>query len=588
MRKGSVAAWCSAALLLTACSQTGTPPGVAGASARANPATSTASGAPAHSVVTSLAVALPAAQGTSPSAGASLATSGGAAGARPAPSTSVANATASTAPHTATTEAPSSSTASTTASAVTTVAEARAVSASPPAWNGAQVAVQSGTTLALALPAPTAADAGKQPIITIPNMPSPTVSLLPGGATALRAPIPARASGVYTLTARWPDGQEGQIRLTVGATVTLAGGLGNPDDLAIAPDGSVLYTDLTSNTVGQIPADGSRRILIAGLNVPEGLAVTGAKTLLLADQGTDRVFQWTAPGSLRLLHQLSPAPGSDGIDGLSASIIGGQLTALLPDSPNGRLLLLPLNTLTPTTFVGRWQRPTDALIANGQLYVVDEYGGRLWRGPVQGPLQPVGPAMTLPDDVAVDPNGVAFVNDLGQGATGGRIERIGPNGQGTALLTGLNDPQGIDLDGVGNLIFTESGASRIAADIQSCLPILLGGANITLKAGAPPQALPLGTDCAAGKPSFALAPGALWPAPSSTTWPTGSIATLTLPNGARASLDGAGAILLLQPPQSGAGGTSTLAVQMRIGQQTVARQVVVTVSHSPRRRASQM
>jgi len=326
-------------------------------------------------------------------------------------------------------------------------------------------------------------------------------------------------------------------------------------------------------------ADGTRRALISGLNVPEGMAVTGADGLLLADQGTDRVLQWTATGGLRSLWQLTPVAGVDGIDGLSAAMIGGQLTALLPDSANGGLLLLPLATLAATAFPGRWQRPTDAVVRGGQVYLVAEYGSRLWRGPLQGPLQPIGPVMTYPDDVVVDGGGVAYVNTLGNGATGGDIERIDAAGQGSAVLTGLNDPQGLDLDGAGNLVLAEGGTGRISVDVRSCLPFMVGGANATLKVGGPVQAISLGTDCVAGQPSFSLAPGARWPAPAGTIWPAGNATTLTLDNGARAALDTASgaALLLLQPPAQGNGGTATVSVQMHLGQQVVPEQVQVTV-----------
>jgi len=448
------------------------------------------------------------------------------------------------------------------------------------AWNGAQVRLQAGTSLTLALPAPTSADLGSLPTATAGGLPAPAVALLPDGDAALTLTVPPGASGSYALNVSWPDGQQGSLQLVIGATVTRAGNLGSPDDLIVAPDGSVLYTDLAGNTVGQILADGTRRTLISGLNVPEGLAVTGADTLVLADQGTDRVLQWTASGGLRSLWQLTPVPGVDGIDGLSTAVIAGRLTALLPDSANGRLLLLQLDTLAATAFPGSWQRPTDAVVSGGQVYLVAEYGSRLWRGPLQGPLQPVGPAMTYPDDVVVDAGGVAYVNTLGQGATGGSIERIDAAGQGSAVLTGLNDPQGLDLDGAGNLVLAEGGAGRIAVDVRSCLPLMLGGAGVTLKVGGPAQAISLGTDCVAGQPSFSLAPGARWPAPPGTVWPAGNLTTLTLDNGARAALESVSgaALLLLQPPAQGSSGTATVAVQMHLGQQVVSEQVLVTVA----------
>jgi hypothetical protein len=108
---------------------------------------------------------------------------------------------------------------------------------------------------------------------------------------------------------------------------------------------------------------------------------------------------------------------------------------------------------------------------------------------------------------------------------------------------------------------------------------MVGGANATLKVGGPVQAISLGTDCVAGQPSFSLAPGARWPAPAGTIWPAGNATTLTLDNGARAALDTASgaALLLLQPPAQGNGGTATVSVQMHLGQQVVPEQVQVTV-----------
>lgn len=447
-------------------------------------------------------------------------------------------------------------------------------------WDGRQLALQAGTTVTLAVPAPSAEDLGSLPAVSSGGLPAPTVALLPDGDSVLTMAIPATATGAYTLATRWSDGQQGSLQLAVGPTITLTAGIGNPDDVATAPDGSVLYTDLTTNTVGQVLTGGSRRTLISGLNVPEGLAVTAANALLVAEQGTNRVLQWTAPSSLQVLTQFAVVRGVDGIDGLSATRIGGRLTALLPNSATGQLLLLPLGTSTASTFPGRWQRPTDAVVSNGTLYVVDENGGRLWRGALSGPLRAFGPALTLPDDVVVAGDGGAYVNTLGQGAAGGGIVRIDANGRSSSMLTGLNDPQGIDLDGAGNLLFTESGAGRLAVDVRSCRPLLLGSAGLDLSVGGSVQVLALGTDCSAGQPSFALAPGTQWPAPAGTTWPASSDTAVTLANGARAALvAGRGAaLLLLQPPAGGQGGVATLSVQMRLGQRVLSQQIPVTVS----------
>ncbi len=451
-------------------------------------------------------------------------------------------------------------------------------------WSGARIEVQASTTLTLSLPAPTAADSGHLPTVTVAGLPAPHLLLLPDGAVRATLTIPSSARGMHTLVAHWSGGQQGILQLMIGNTALVAAGLGEPDDLTLAPDGSILYTDLKTNTVGQLLADGSVGTLIRGLNIPEGLAVTASDSLLIADQGTNRVLRWSPTAALHVLLQLPGRSGVDGIDGLGTTVLGGRQTALLPDSATGRMLLLSLDTGTLSAVAGSWQRPTDATMSGGQLYLVDEYGGRLWRGPVAGPLQPVGPALDLPDDVAVAADGTAFVNDLGQGSTGGNITQISPTGSWTLLLGGLTDPQGLALDGAGNLILAESGAGSISAAIRTCLPLLLGAAHLTLKVGGPAMDLPLASDCASAtaSPTFSLAPGAEWPAQAGTSWPTGNATTLHLANGAIATVQAAGqgssAVLEVVPPSSGSGGTTTVAAQMHVGQQVVARQITVTVN----------
>jgi hypothetical protein len=451
------------------------------------------------------------------------------------------------------------------------------------AWDGATLALQAGTTLALALPPPSASGNARLPTISADGLPALTSALLPDGSVAITLPIPAKALGQHTLLVRWPDGSGGSLSLTIGAAASLATGLGTPDDVAVAPDGSVLYGNLKDNTVDQLLADNTRRVLVSHLTIPEGLAVTGPASLLIADQGSNRVLEWTAPAGLRTLLQLAARRGVEGIDGLASAVVDGQAVALLPDSANGRMLLLRLDTLATVPVPGSWKRPTDAVVRNGLLYLVDEYGGRLWRGPLQGPLQPLGPVLDLPDDVAVTADGTSFVNDLGRGTTGGRVTQINSNGGGATLLSGLNDPQGMALDGGDNLILTESGNGRLSALVRSCLPLLLGAAQQTLQVGGPAQVVPIGSDCSVGTPppSFSLAVGARWPAPAGTTWdavPGASL--LTLPNGVVAHVQasaGGAAVLTVRPPVNGPAATATLAVQMRVGGRSVARQIVVTV-----------
>lgn len=451
-----------------------------------------------------------------------------------------------------------------------------------PNWDGTQLAAQAGTTLSLVLPAPATTTAGHVPSVSAAGLPAPTVALLADGGFAVTLPIPATARGTHLLLAKWTDGSQASLTLVVGASMTLSTGLGTPDDLTVAPDGSLLYTNLKDNTVNQLLDDTTRLVLVSGLNIPEGLAVTGAASLLIADQGSTRVLQWTAPTGLRTLVQLAVRRGVDGIDGLGVASLDGRPIALLPDSANGRMLLLYLDTAVTVPVPGNWQRPTAAIARNGLLYMVDEYGGRLWRGPLPGQLQPLGPTLNLPDDVVVAADGTIFVNQLGQGRSGGSVVQVNPDGSSTLLLSGLNDPQGLALDAADNLMLAESGNGRISADVRSCLPVLIGSAALSLQVGGPARAISLGSECTAGvtPPTFSLALGARWPSAGTTWSASGSASMLTLPNGVTAQLQAAtngSAVLELRPPPTGPATVTTLAVQLHVGTAIVPRQFVVTL-----------
>lgn len=404
------------------------------------------------------------------------------------------------------------------------------------------------------------------------------------GGVALTITLPAETSlGSHRLVVRWADGQAQALTLDAAATITRGTNLGEPDDVTVAPDGSLLYSNLKANSVDQLLPDGSVQRLVSGLNIPEGLAVTGPDRLVLAEQGTNRVLSWQAGGALRRLLQLPTRAGVDGIDGLDVTTSDGQRTGLIPDSANGRLYLLNLATLATTAVPGRWQRPTDATVYAGRLYLVDEYGGRLWRGPLAGPLQPLGPALRLPDDVVVTADGTVYINELASGANGS-IMRVDPNGSGERILTGLSDPQGLALDAAENLVLTESGRGRIATMVRSCAPLLLGPADLRLHAGGPSLVMPIGSDCAPGMaaPTLALALGARWPAASlSPSWSAAAGATtVDLPNGVRASVrPGAGsALLYLQPPaQAASAADATLAVLVQTGGRSIPLQLRLTV-----------
>lgn len=102
-------------------------------------------------------------------------------------------------------------------------------------------------------------------------------------------------------------------------------------------------------------------------------------------------------------------------------------------------------------------RPVGADVdVRGSVYVADE-GGTVWRITTSPPAQGRVARLRVPDDVLVDRDGSLVVNTLGDGM----VHAVSPDGSVTTLLSGLRNPQGIALDGAGNLYVTEFDAGRI-------------------------------------------------------------------------------------------------------------------------------
>jgi len=109
---------------------------------------------------------------------------------------------------------------------------------------------------------------------------------------------------------------------------------------------------------------------------------------------------------------------------------------------------------------------------NGRILVADE-GGALW---TLDPARRRFATLPTPDDVVVGRAGHIFVNTLGDNA----IHELDAQGQQLSMMSGLNQPQGIALDGADNLYYTESGRGRIGRVVRS---FVLDPPKVTRTAG---------------------------------------------------------------------------------------------------------
>src|SRR5260221_6131601 len=74
--------------------------------------------------------------------------------------------------------------------------------------------------------------------------------------------------------------------------VVLADNLPEPDDLVLAPDGSVYMSDVTEGTIKQYTQAGELKLILSGLSAPEGMAFAPDGSLIIAEQGKNRLIRY--------------------------------------------------------------------------------------------------------------------------------------------------------------------------------------------------------------------------------------------------------------------------------------------------------
>ena len=226
-----------------------------------------------------------------------------------------------------------------------------------------------------------------------------------------------------------------------------------PDDLVLAPDGSIYISDVTEGTVKQYTPEGQLNQILSGLSAPEGMAFLPDGSMVIAEQGTNRLVRYDLQSkTLMPFLDLPNNTNNLGVDG----IIFNGTNLIIPDSPNGTVLEVSADGKIVRQLASGLVRPTGAWTEpDGNLLIADEYGNAVFRLQRDGALEKVAD-FSIPDDVIADANGNIFVVTLGDDAV-----HVLTADRDLILVSGLNNPQGIIFDAGGNLIVTDSGNRRL-------------------------------------------------------------------------------------------------------------------------------
>jgi serine/threonine-protein kinase len=241
----------------------------------------------------------------------------------------------------------------------------------------------------------------------------------------------------------------------------LLSGLSGPDDLAWDRDGNLLISDINAGTVSRYSLQtGRQQTLASGLRAPEGMVGRADGSILVAEQALNRIVRLDPD-----THAVTPwrsfpnRTGRPGIDGIAQVSRSGDV--IVPDSPNQVVFRVSPDGATATRIGGGMVRPVGAGIdKQGRIYVADEAAsGAVWILSSNPSEQRRIAGFAFPDDVVIDPDGNALVNTLG--VNDNAIHQIAPDGKQSVVLKGLKNPQGIEVDGAGNIYFTEFDTGKV-------------------------------------------------------------------------------------------------------------------------------
>lgn len=275
------------------------------------------------------------------------------------------------------------------------------------------------------------------------------------------APPSALATATPTATA-----QVDQLGACPGASgfaaLPVISRVAGADDLAAAPDGTIWISD-AHGVLEHRTMSGALLQTAADPRAPEGIVVLSDGSLLLAEQGPDRVVQLQpSTSSSRTVLQLTPRSGVLGIDGIALDTAGGSV--LVPDSPNGTLLTVPLAGGAPVRLAGGLGRPVGvAALSDGSFAVAAENSSGLYRVPAGGgAATPFGGVVQGDDVVASGP--LVYVTSL---TTHELLAVDTRNGQARVLVTADPQPQGLAQLPDGDLILSDSSSGTVAR-VHAC------------------------------------------------------------------------------------------------------------------------
>jgi sugar lactone lactonase YvrE len=252
-------------------------------------------------------------------------------------------------------------------------------------------------------------------------------------------------------------GEVVRVDIATGAKARVAQLASALDNLAVAPDGKLVVSNMADNGLQVVdPATGAvRQVMKGALAFPADLALSeDGETLYVADVFAYRAVD-AAGGAVRDIARVHTR-GSKLEYPTGVSV--GPDRVVLASSPAGAVLVYDRRTGQALEVLHGFNAPSDALeLVAGELLVAEMGGGDLLR--VRGETRTkVASGLAAPASLAAGPGNSVYVAEV----AGGRVSRVDlGSGARTTIVENLTLPKAVAVGPDGRLFVLELGERRV-------------------------------------------------------------------------------------------------------------------------------
>jgi hypothetical protein len=254
----------------------------------------------------------------------------------------------------------------------------------------------------------------------------------------------------------------GGAALLWGEMVVPTTNLGYPDGVAADANGNIYVSDYDGGSPDDPTMNGTPAIVkidpqgnqsaapTSGVNSPYGLAVGGNGDIYIADEEHSRVVKVDSQGNQTTVADVHE---------VQSVAVDGQGNLFAVRSPLDGFDLLKIDPQgVQTVLATGMETRTIAADASGNVYGEDDIAGSLLKWDVQGHKSVLKSGLSdLQEFAGVAPDAnenLYFETDTG-------LFKLSPAGDVTTVLTTLNEPEGMAIDGSGNILIADTGNVRI-------------------------------------------------------------------------------------------------------------------------------